>query len=264
MAKSIVITSGKGGVGKSTFVTAIGRILTTLNRSVALVDTDFGLNNLDVLLGAENRIVYDIIDVIENRCRLRQALVEDCETKGLFILPSAHTYDQSRVNAQSIKAVVNSLKTGFDYVLIDSPAGIETGFHRAVGCADEAIVVSTPHLSALHDADKTIKIIRSYQLNNVSLVLNRVRGDKECDGQTVSAQDASRLLGVELLGVIPEDDKVNEMSTLSLSLDGRSEGYKAMEMVCKKLINGKGEVYDPTKKYCGVFGAIRRKIKKII
>lgn len=264
MGKSIVITSGKGGVGKTTFVTAVGRILRAQNRSVALVDTDFGLNNLDVLLGVENRIVYDIIDVIENRCRLRQALVEDSECKGLFVLPSAHTYDQSRVNAQSIKAVVNSLKSGFDYVLIDSPAGIETGFHRAVCCADEAIVVSTPHLSALHDADKTIKIIKSYMLSKVSLVLNRVRGDKECDGQTVSATDASTLLGVELLGVIPEDDKVNEMSTLSLALNSRSEGYKAMEMLCRKLINGKGEVYNPTKRYSGVLGAIRRKIKKII
>lgn len=123
-----------------------------------------GLNNLDVLMGVENRVVYDIVDVIENRCRVRQALVEDPETNGLFILPSVHSYDCSRVDSQSIKAVIASLKSRFDYVLIDCPAGIELGFHRSVAAADEAIVVTTPHLSALRDAGKVIKLLKSYEL----------------------------------------------------------------------------------------------------
>lgn len=264
MSRSIVVTSGKGGVGKTTLTANIGRILAPLSLKTALVDTDMGLNNLDVLMGVENRVVYDIVDVIENRCRVRQALVEDPETNGLFILPSVHSYDCSRVDSQSIKAVIASLKSRFDYVLIDCPAGIELGFHRSVAAADEAIVVTTPHLSALRDAGKVIKLLKSYELKKITAVLNRVRGDMEYSGESVTANDVREMLGVPLLGAVPEDDEINILSSLSLPPHKRSEGYRATEMLCKNLHFGSGLIYDAQSKYRGFLGGIKRRIRKIV
>lgn len=264
MARAIVITSGKGGVGKTTLTVNIGRILASMSLKVVLIDTDLGLNNLDVLTDIENKIVYDLVDVIENRCRIKQALIEDEYVKGLFILPSAHSYDRSRVDAQSVRAVVASLKNKFDYVLIDCPAGIELGFHRAVAAADEALVVTTPHLSALKDAAKTVKLLGGYELKNVCAVLNRVRGDMEYYGDTASPEDAAKLLGIRIGGVIPEDDEINLLSSLSLPPHKRSEGYRATEMLCKNLHFGTGAVYDAKRRYSGFLGSIKRRMRKIV
>ncbi len=264
MSRAIVITSGKGGVGKTTLTANIGRILASFSLKVALIDTDFGLNNLDVLMGVENKIVYDLVDVIENRCRVKQALIEDEEAKGLFVLPSVHSYEHSMVDAQSIKAVVASLKARFDYVLIDCPAGIELGFHRSVAAADEAIVVTTPHLSAIRDADKVTKLLKGYELKKVGVVLNRVRGDMEYYGDTAGAEDVAEMLGVPVLGVIPEDDGVNVLSSLALPLYKRSEGYRATEMLCGNIHYGNGKIYDAKRRYSGFLGSIKRRMRKIV
>jgi len=236
MARSIVITSGKGGVGKTTLTANLGRALALMGKRVVLLDTDLGLNNLDVTMNIENKVVYDLIDVIENRCRAKQALIEDDLVKGLYIMPSAHTYEQSAVNGQNIRSVIFTLKNYFDFVIIDCPAGIETGFHRAVAASNEAIVVTTPHLSAIKDAGRAINLIRDYQLG-VSLVLNRVRGDLIMSSDMVSVADVAKLLRIETLGVIPEDDAYNQIiNTGKLKLN--SEAFEATKMLAKNLVYG--------------------------
>ena len=191
MMKSIVVTSGKGGVGKTTVTACLGRALSELNRRVVLIDADFGLNNLDVVLEKENRVVYDIADVIENRCRVRQALVE-CN-RNLYLLPSAHGYLGERVTSQNIKVILNSLAVTFDYVLVDCPAGIEMGFNRAVGACDSALVVTTPHISALRDAHKVIALLSSYKIPP-TVVVNRVRGDLLAERKIPSKDEIEDLL----------------------------------------------------------------------
>ncbi|MBQ8882800.1 MAG: septum site-determining protein MinD [Clostridia bacterium] len=263
MSRVIVITSGKGGVGKSTITASLGRKLAQNGESVVLLDTDFGLNNLDVLLGVENGIVYDIVDVICNRCRVKQALVEVDECKNLFVLPSAHTYDESKIDAQSIRAVIESLKPYFTYILIDCPAGIERGFHRAVSVADEAIVVSTPHLSSVRDGKIAVELIRSYKIDKISVVVNRARGDMEKTGDSVSGVDVSNALGVSLLGVVPDADEINAISTLSIFPDKKTRADKALDLLCKKLQFGVGEIFDASARYDGFIGSIRRKFRKL-
>lgn len=262
MSRAIVVTSGKGGVGKTTLVANIGRMLAGFSCRVVLLDTDIGLNNLDVVMGVENKIVYDLLDVIENRCRPRQALIEDDSTPGLFIMPSAHSYDTSKINGQNIKAVVRTLKEKFDYVLIDCPAGIELGFHRSVTAADEAIVVTTPHISAIRDADKVIRLLKSYQLKNIAFVLNRVRGDLELSDEMVGVDDVKEFLKCRPLGVMPESDAVNVLSSTGCLPPMHSEGYKAAEIIAKNLHFGTENIYDAAKKYRGFFGGLRRGIKR--
>ncbi len=264
MARTIVITSGKGGVGKTTITISLGRALAKAGKKVVLVDTDIGLNNLDVVLGVENKVVYDLVDIIENRCRPSQALIALPESKNLFVLPSVHSYDCACVDGQSIKAVVSSLKTRFDFVLIDCPAGIEKGFHRAVSSASEAIVVTTPHLSAVKDAQKVISLLRPYNLASVSLVLSRARGDRERAGSEVRAEDIERLLKTQIIGVIPDDDELGDISCSSSSPSKKSEGRKSVEMLCSVLLGGREVVYDAEKKYRGLLGKIKGKLKKIL
>lgn len=263
MSRAIVITSGKGGVGKSTLTASLGRKLAAMGEPTVLLDTDFGLNNLDVLLGIECAVVYDVIDVINNACRVSQALVEVEGCKNLFVLPSAHTYDQSKIDAQSLRLVISSLKANFPFVLIDCPAGIERGFHRAVSCADESIVVTTPHLSAIRDCKIAVDLVKSYGSNKISLVVNRVRGDMEKSGESVSANDIASALGVDLLGVLPDDDNLGAISSLSLFPDKNSRADKAMEMLTNKLRFGAGEIFNASARYDGLIGRLRRKFRKL-
>lgn len=249
MMKSIVITSGKGGVGKTTVTACLGRALAELNRRVVLIDADFGLNNLDVVLEKENQVVYDIVDVIENRCRVRQALVE-C-TRNLFLLPSAHGYLGERVTSQNIKVILNSLAVTFDYVLVDCPAGIEMGFNRAVGACDSALVVTTPHISALRDAHKVITLLSSYKIPP-TVVINRVRGDLLADGKIPSKDEIENILKVRVDGIIPETDGVY----------GSDMPKKPFELLAKRLHYGTGEPIDPAAAYRGFFGGIRRRLSK--
>ncbi len=251
MAKAIVFTSGKGGVGKSTLTLGVGKALCALGCRVVLMDTDIGLNNLDVMLNVEKNIIYDIKDVIDGRCRLMQALVD---AGGFYLLPSSHSYEQCMADGQSLKEVVVRLKASFDYVLIDCPAGIEFGFHRAISAADEAIVVTTAHLSALKDASKVASLISSYHMP-ARLVINRVRGDMLLDGSTLSLSEISSAMGVDVIGAVPEDDSLN------LCRSNRSEGNNAIKMIAKNLHLGTDEVYDVTKKYRGLFGGIKRKLR---
>lgn len=210
--RKIVITSGKGGVGKTTVTATLGRKLALAGYRVVLVDGDVGLNNLDVVIGIEKRVVYDIADVLKGRCRTFQALV--CDTQSpLKILPSSK--DCMDITAQAFRGVVDSLSE-YDFVLIDCPAGIEHGFHRAVCSADEAIVVTTPSASAIRDADKVLCLLASYHLQDISLVVNRVRPDMIARGEMLGASEISSLLHAVPIGVIPEDDMITVYQQLGM------------------------------------------------
>lgn len=191
MARKIVLTSGKGGVGKTTICANLGVALARLGKRVCLVDVDIGLNNLDVVTGVENKIVFDLVDVIQNKCRIKQALVQDLNQPNLFIMPSAHSYNKSQVTAENVKRVIDGLNDYFDFVLIDCPAGIDEPFERAVCGADEAIVVVTPHLSSLRDADKVLLMLGNFNIKDYSIVINRVRGDMILDKEMI---DCKKLL----------------------------------------------------------------------
>lgn len=263
MARSIVITSGKGGVGKSTITVALGRELCRRNQRVVLIDTDIGLNNLDVLLDMEHRVVYDILDVVKNRCRVRQALVEDNSTAGLFLLPSAHAYEASEISAQNIRLIVNSLSSSFDFVIIDCPAGVELGFHRAVAAAREALVVTTPHVSAVRDASKVIPILKSYGLDS-RVVVNRSRGDLVVDSEMADSAGIADVLGCGIAGVIPEDDYINLQSNVIPVRRKKSDGLTAIEVLAQNVLYGTETVYDVTKRYRGILGAFKRGLRKLV
>lgn len=262
MAKRIVITSGKGGVGKTTLTANLGRALAVQGFSVLLVDVDFGLNNLDVVMGLENKVVYDVSDVLDGRCRPRQALVQDRQRKNLYVLPSNSLQTSSNVSGQNLKLIIESVSSAFDYILLDCPAGIDIGFHRAVSCSDSAIVVTTAGLPSLRDADKVLSILKSYRLDGVGLVVNRARGDLIMSEKMMMPTDVSLLLKTELIGVLPEEDSV--FLSGGISLPKKTDSYKAYKMLAENIVKGCKKIFDVTDKYSGFFGSIRRSIKKSV
>ena len=207
-ARVIVITSGKGGVGKTTTTANIGAALADKGHKVLLIDTDIGLRNLDVVMGLENRIVYDLIDVIEGRCRVSQALIKDKRCPNLVLLPAAQIRDKNDVSTDQMKELIFSLKESFDYILIDCPAGIEQGFKNAIAAANEAVVVTTPEVSATRDADRIIGLLEAAGIKNPRLVINRLRIDMVKDKNMLSVEDILDILAVKLLGVVPDDENV--------------------------------------------------------
>lgn len=256
-----MITSGKGGVGKTTVTANLGIALSELGARVALIDVDFGLNNLDVVMGLENRIVYDFLDVFEGRCRAKQALVMVSGRRNLFVLPSGSVSAATRITGQQIKLVIESIAPLFDYVLIDCPAGIDAGFHRAVSCADEAIVVATPSLPSLRDADKVLTVLESYKPDKTGVVINRARGDLIMSDKMMTPADIRALLKTELLGVLPEDD---EIMFSGGELSKKSDSYKAYKMLAAAVHKNSKKIFDVTSKYSGFFGSIRRSIKRSV
>ena len=208
MGEVIVITSGKGGVGKTTTTANLGTGLTKLGYKVAIVDADIGLRNLDVVMGLENRIVYDIVDVVEGVCRLKQALIKDKRFEGLYLLPAAQTRDKNAINPEQMQKLTNELKESFDYVLIDCPAGIEQGFKNAIAGADKAIVVTTPEISAVRDADRIIGLLEASELTDPKLIINRIRVDMVKKGDMMNIDDMIDILAIDLIGVIPDDETI--------------------------------------------------------
>lgn len=261
VGKKIVITSGKGGVGKTTLTANLGKALASMGNRVVLIDVDFGLNNLEVVMGVENKVVYDLVDVFEGRCRLRQVLVEDNKRKNLYILPSGSRLSPE-ITGQNIKYMIESLVNSFDYILLDCPAGIDLGFHRAVSCADEAIVVVTPNIPSVKDADKVISILRSYKLDGLSLVVNRARGDLIIDKKSLNPIDIKSMLKVPLLGVLPEEDEVFLSSGYSLAKN--SDSYRAYKILAENVHKKQNKIFNVLDKYTGFWGSIRRSVKRNI
>jgi len=207
-AKVYVITSGKGGVGKTTTTAHLGAALALRGHRVLLIDTDIGIRNLDLVMGLENRVVYDLVNVIEGVCEPHQAMIRDRMIKELYLIPAAQTRDKNAVTGQQIKSLCERLKSDFDFILIDSPAGIEQGFQNALAPADKAIVVTTPEVSAIRDADRVIGLIEAAALPAPQLILNRFRPSMVRRGDMMSIEDILSLLSVELLGVVPEDEHI--------------------------------------------------------
>ena len=199
MSEVIVITSGKGGVGKTTTAANIGIGLAQLGKKVVMVDTDIGLRNLDVVLGLENRIVYNLVDVVEGNCRMKQALIRDKRYEQLYLLPSAQTRDKTSVTPEQMKKLCDELKQSFDFVLLDCPAGIEQGFANAVAGANKAIVVTTPEVSAIRDADRIIGLLEAQDLRDISLVINRIRPDMVKRGEMMSTGSSGRVFPTWIL-----------------------------------------------------------------
>ncbi|REB07183.1 septum site-determining protein MinD [Sporosarcina sp. BI001-red] len=209
MGEAIVITSGKGGVGKTTSSANLGTALALQGKKVCLVDTDIGLRNLDVILGLENRIIYDLVDVIEGRCRIQQALVKDKRFEDrLFLLPAAQTTDKNAVTPEQMKDLITELKRDYDYILIDCPAGIEQGYKNAVAGADRAIVVTTPEISAVRDADRIIGLLEQEDIEPPKLIINRIRRNLINSGDTLDVNDITSHLSIDLLGIVLDDENV--------------------------------------------------------
>lgn len=208
MGVSIVITSGKGGVGKTTTTANIGTGLAMAGKKVVVVDADTGLRNLDLLLGLENRIVYNLVDVVEGTCRMKQALIKDKRFDNLYLLPTAQTKDKTAVNTEQMAIIIGELKKEFDFVLIDCPAGIEHGFENAVAGADRAIVVTTPEVSAVRDADRIIGKLEAKGLDDHQLVVNRIRYEMTKRGEMLNIDDMTDILAIKLLGIVPDDEKI--------------------------------------------------------
>jgi septum site-determining protein MinD len=211
---AIVITSGKGGVGKTTTSANIGTALALKGKKVALVDTDIGLRNLDVVMGLENRIIYDLVDVAEGNCRLHQALIKDKRFDELYLLPAAQTKDKDAVAPEQMSKIIGELKQDFDYVIIDCPAGIEQGFKNAVAGADRAIVVTTPEISSVRDADRIIGLLEPYNIDQPKLVINRIRPHMMKKGEMLDVDEIVNILGIDLLGIVPDDEQVIKSSNL--------------------------------------------------
>lgn len=208
MSEVIVVTSGKGGVGKTTVVANLGCGLALLGNKVVLIDTDIGLRNLDVVMGLENRIVYNLVDVVEGSCRIKQALIKDKNHQGLYLMPSAQTRDKSSVTPQQMKKLTQELTEEFDYVILDCPAGIEQGFKNAVAGAARAIIVTTPEVSAIRDADRVIGLLEADGMKKMEMIINRIRPDLVTRGDMMSLSDIQEILTVPVIGAVTDEEEI--------------------------------------------------------
>ncbi len=257
--KVITVTSGKGGAGKTTATANLGVALAANGDKVVCVDADIGLRNLDVVLGLENRIVYDLVDVVEGRCRLRQAMIRDKRLPELFLIPAAQTRDKSAVSPSDMVRLCDELRSEFDWILIDSPAGIERGFRNALAPADIVLVVTNPEVSAVRDADRIIGLIEAEEKGPARLVINRIKPDMVRRGDMLSPQDVLELLAVELIGLIPEDEEVI-MSTnqgMPVALNGKSRAGQAFRNIAQRL-RGAEVPFIELSDGGGVFGKLAR------
>ncbi|MCI1856659.1 MAG: septum site-determining protein MinD [Sporolactobacillus sp.] len=239
MGEAIVITSGKGGVGKTTTSANIGTVLALQGKKVCLVDTDIGLRNLDVVMGLENRIIYDLVDVAYGRCKLGQALVKDKRFESLFLLPAAQTTDKMAVEPEQMKKMIVELKADHDYIVIDCPAGIERGFHNAIAGADHAIVVTTPEISSVRDADRVIGLLeQEKQISPPRLIVNRIRNHMMKNGDMLDLDEIMNILAVDLLGIVVDDDAVISASNKGepIALNPNSKAAQAYRNIGRRIL----------------------------
>jgi len=234
----ITITSGKGGVGKTTTTANVGAALAARGKAVVLVDADIGLRNLDIVLGLENRIVYDIVDVVEGRCRLRQALIRDKRLTNLALIPAAQTRDKEAVSPEQMQALCQELRQQFDFVLIDSPAGIERGFRNAIAGADEVLVVTNPEVSAVRDADRIVGLVEAAELPPPRLIVNRIDPELVRRGDMLSVEDVLEILAIPLIGVVPADETIVTATNRGepVALDPHSRAGQAFRDIAARLL----------------------------
>jgi septum site-determining protein MinD len=256
-----VVTSGKGGVGKTTTTANVGAALAKLGEKVAVIDVDVGLRNLDVVMGLEGRVVFDLIDVLEGRCKRSQALIKDKRLEGLFLLPASQTRDKEALDPEKFRLLVRALieEDGFNRVLIDSPAGIERGFQTAATPAEGALVVVNPEVSSVRDADRIIGMLEAREVRENFLVINRLRPKMVERGDMLSVEDVQEILGLKPIGIVPEDEKVlissNEGEPLVLK-NGSIAGNAFMDVA--RRIRGEEVPFPDLREKSGLMGALRK------
>lgn len=258
-AKVVTITSGKGGVGKTTAVANLAVALAADGKKVVCIDGDIGLRNLDIVLGLENRIVYDVVDVIEGRCRLRQAMIRDKHFQDLFLIPAAQTRDKNAVSPSDMVRVCDELRPDHDFILIDSPAGIERGFRNSIAAADKVLVVTNPEVSAVRDADRVVGILEAEEKYAPALVLNRLNPAMVKNHDMLSADDVLDLLAIQLIGIVPEDEAVIVGSNRGapVALEAKSRAGQAFRNIAKRL-QGQEVPFLDLDKQEGLWGRIQR------
>jgi septum site-determining protein MinD len=261
LGRVITITSGKGGVGKTTTTANIGAALAAREKSVVLIDADIGLRNLDIVLGLENRIVYDLVDVIEGTCRLRQAMIRDKRLPNLYLIPAAQTREKEAVSPEQMKALCEELRRQFDFTLIDSPAGIERGFRNSIAGADEVVVVTNPEVSSVRDADRIIGLVEAAELPTPRLILNRLDPVLVRRGDMMSVHDVTEILSIPLLGVVPNDETIVTSTNRGepAALDPVSKAGLAFRNIAARL-TGEDVPIIPTDEPDGVWGRFLRSI----
>lgn len=260
MGEAIVITSGKGGVGKTTTSANLGTALALSGKRVCLVDTDIGLRNLDVVMGLENRIIYDLVDVIEGRCTPQKALIKDKRFECLYLLPAAQTSDKTAVNPEQMKQLVMELKQEFDYVVIDCPAGIEQGYKNAVAGADKALVVTTPEVSAVRDADRIIGLLEKEDIESPKLVINRIRNHMVKNGDMLDVDEIVSLLAIDLIGIVADDDNVIKASNNGepIAMDPSSKASLAYRNIARRILGESVPLQSLEAEETGVFAKIKK------
>jgi septum site-determining protein MinD len=259
----ITITSGKGGVGKTTATANVGVALALLGKRVVCLDADIGLRNLDVVLGLENRIVYDIVDVIEGRCKLRQALIKDKRLSELYLLPASQKRDKSAVKPDDIKQVCESLKADHDFILIDSAAGIEEGFRTAIAPADEVIIVTNPEVSSVRDADRVIGLIEAAEKGPARLIVNRLKPELVQRGDMLDTSDVLDILAIDLIGIVPEDESVLISTNRGspAALNEKSYAGLAFRNIARRL-NGEEVPFQSFREVPGLFERVSRLLRR--
>lgn len=255
----ITVTSGKGGVGKTTAVANLATALAMDGKRVVCIDGDIGLRNLDVVMGLENRIVYDIVDVIEGRCKLKQAMIRDKHNPDLYLIPAAQTRDKNAVSPSDMIRICNDLRPDADFIVIDSPAGIERGFRNAIAAADSVLVVTNPEVSAVRDADRVVGILEAEEKGNPSLIINRLNPTLVKNNDMLSAEDVLDLLGIRLIGIVPEDENVIIGSNRGAPVvtDGKSRAGQAFRNIAKRL-QGEDVPFMDLAQQGGLWSAIQR------
>jgi septum site-determining protein MinD len=261
-ARVVTFSSGKGGVGKTTTTANLAVALASANHKVVCIDGDIGLRNLDVVLGLENRIVYDLVDVIEGRCRIRQAMIRDKRYENLFLIPAAQTRDKTAVSPSDMVRLCNELRPDFDWILIDSPAGIERGFRNAIAPADIVVVVTNPEVSALRDADRVIGLVEAEEKGPARLVINRLNSAMVKRGEMLDTNDVLELLAIELLGIVPEDEQVIISTNRGqpVAMDDKTKAGKAFHNIARRL-NGENVPFLPLDGDNNIFNKIGKMFK---
>ncbi|MFN8378827.1 MAG: septum site-determining protein MinD [Anaerolineae bacterium] len=237
-AKVVTITSGKGGVGKTTTAANIGVALARANQRVVMIDADIGLRNLDIVMGLENRIVYDLVDVVEGRCKLRQAMIKHKQFPELYLIPAAQTRDKTAVSPADMVQIADQLRPECDYIIIDCPAGIERGFRNAIAPADEVLIVTNPEVSAVRDADRIIGLLEAENKNPAKLVINRVKAEMVRKGDMLSPEDVTDILAIKIIGIVPEDEAVVTSSNagMPLAMTENSRAGQAYRDIARRLM----------------------------